>query len=63
MLLRAIKNEQRRTDCRALDVDIYKIRQKRDLLDGICPEVVQVLKDKRVTQRSAALTQSDNAAN
>ena len=50
MILRAIKNgvtEER--IARSLHVDLYKIRQKRELLDGICPEAVQLLKDKRVT--------------
>ncbi|MBS0207963.1 MAG: ParB N-terminal domain-containing protein [Planctomycetes bacterium] len=50
MLLRAIKQgvtEDR--IARSLNVDIYSIRQKRDLLEGICPEAVQLLKDKRVT--------------
>lgn len=50
MLLRAIKNgvgEER--IARALNVDIYSIRQKRDLLEGICPEAVQLLKDKPAT--------------
>jgi len=50
MLLRAIK--QGLTEdriARSLNVDIYNIRQKRDLLVGICPETVQLLKDKRVT--------------
>lgn len=29
-----------------LDVDVARIRQKRDLLTGICPEAVALLKDK-----------------
>jgi hypothetical protein len=28
-------------------VDVAAIRRKRDLLEGICPEAVQLLKDKR----------------
>ena len=46
MILRAIKNgvsEDR--IARSLDVDVASIRQKRDLLDGICPEAVQLLRD------------------
>lgn len=31
----------------ALSLDIGAIRRKRDLLDGICPEAVQLLKEKR----------------
>jgi hypothetical protein len=34
---------------KTLNVDLGKIRQKRDLLDGICPEAVQLLRDKDVT--------------
>ena len=34
---------------RTLDVDIAAIRRKRDLLDGICPEAVQLLKEKRAS--------------
>src|SRR5439155_8955357 len=50
MILRAVKNgvsEER--IARSLDVDVASIRRKRDLLDGICPEAVQLLRDKRVT--------------
>ena len=32
---------------KTLNVDIAAIRRKRDLLDGICPEAVQLLKEKR----------------
>lgn len=34
---------------RSLDVDVNKIVQKRDLLNGICPEVVILLKEKQAT--------------
>ena len=34
---------------RTLKVDIKKIREKRDLLKGICPEAVELLKAKRIT--------------
>lgn len=50
MILRALKSglsEER--IARSLDVDVASIRQKRDLLDGICPEAVQLLRDKRAT--------------
>ena len=33
----------------ALNVDVAAVRRKRDLLMGICPEAVQLLKDKRVS--------------
>lgn len=32
---------------RTLNVDVASIRQKRDLLEGICPEAIQLLKDRR----------------
>ncbi len=32
---------------KALDVDVASIRRKRDLLEGICPEAVELLKEKR----------------
>lgn len=32
-----------------LNVDVGAIRQKRDLLNGICPEAVSLLKDRRIT--------------
>ena len=47
MILRALERgvaEERLA--RALDVNIGTIRRKRDLLDGICPEVVDLLKDQ-----------------
>lgn len=48
MVLRAIKNgvsEER--IARALNVDPATIRKKRDLLVGICPEAVELLKERR----------------
>jgi hypothetical protein len=33
----------------ALGVDIATIRRKRNLLDGICPEAVEILQDKRLS--------------
>lgn len=50
MILRAIKNgvsEER--IAKALNVDVHSIRQKRDMLDGICPEAVELLRDKTPT--------------
>ena len=34
---------------KTLDVDVAAIRRKRDLLAGICPEAVQLLKEKRAS--------------
>ncbi len=50
MILRATKNgvsEER--IARSLNVDVASIRQKRELLDGICPEAVEILRDQRAT--------------
>ena len=50
MIMRAIKNGVAEARiARSLNVDVQSIRQKRDLLDGICSETVQLLRDKRVT--------------
>jgi ParB-like chromosome segregation protein Spo0J len=48
MILRALERgvDEARL-ARALNVDIRNINWKRKLLDGICPEVVEMLKDKR----------------
>jgi ParB-like chromosome segregation protein Spo0J len=48
MIIRAIKHgvpEER--IAKSLNVDLANIRRKRDMLDGICPEAVQLMKDKR----------------
>ena len=39
----------------ALDVDVATIRRKRNLLNGICPESVEILKDKRVSPNAFAV--------
>ncbi len=52
MVLKAIANgvtEERIAV--GLNIDIKAIRLRRSLLDGICPEVVELLKDKRVSSR------------
>jgi hypothetical protein len=50
MILRAIKNGVTEARiARSLDVNVQSIRNKRDLLEGICSEAVQILKDRRVT--------------
>jgi ParB-like chromosome segregation protein Spo0J len=50
MILKAIKSglsEER--IAKTLAVDIASIRQKRDLLDGICKEAVEILKNKHLS--------------
>jgi len=49
MLLEALRNglsEER--IARSLQVDVSVIRQKRDMLNGICPEAVGLLRDKKL---------------
>jgi hypothetical protein len=56
MILKALKNgvtEERIAE--ALDVDVAAIRKKRRLLDGICEEAAEMLKDKRVTSDAFAV--------
>lgn len=50
MILRAVKNgvDEARI-ARSLNVEVSSIRQKRDLLEGICPEAVELLREKRAT--------------
>ena len=50
MIMKALQNgvpEERIAT--TLNVDVAAIRMKRDLLNGICPEAVSLLKDRRVT--------------
>jgi hypothetical protein len=50
MIIRATKNgvsDER--IARTLNVDLPSIRQKRELLDGICDEAVEILRDSRAT--------------
>lgn len=53
MIMKAIENgvsEER--IARALDVDVGHIRQKRDLLNGICSEAVELLKNKNASRET-----------
>jgi hypothetical protein len=53
MILKAIANgvtEER--IALGLNINVAAIRDRRSLLDGICPEVVELLKDKRVSPRT-----------
>jgi ParB-like chromosome segregation protein Spo0J len=55
MILKAIENgvsEQRLAE--ALSVDVDNIRKKRNLLNGICPEAVQLLRNKPVALEAFA---------
>ena len=56
MILKALANgvtEERIAE--ALDVNVVAIRKKRHLLDGICEEAAELLKDKRVTSDGFAV--------
>jgi RepB plasmid partitioning protein/ParB/Sulfiredoxin domain len=53
MLMQAVKNGvSEQTIAAALNVDVSKIREKQNLLVGICPEAVQLLRGKRSTAGS-----------
>jgi RepB plasmid partitioning protein/ParB/Sulfiredoxin domain len=40
---------------KALNVNVAEIRKRRDMLDGICPEAIEVLKTKPVTANAFAV--------
>src|SRR3546814_19024870 len=53
MILKALErgaSEER--IARALNVDVGSIKRKRRLLDGICPEAADLLKDKHIALNS-----------
>jgi ParB-like chromosome segregation protein Spo0J len=50
MILKAIeKGVSEERIAKTLNVNVVKIREKRNLLKGICPEVVELLKDKLIS--------------
>ena len=56
MILRAIqKGVSEERIAKTLNVNIAKIREKRDLLKGITPEIVGILKDKRISPRAMSV--------
>lgn len=50
MILKALENgvEEERI-AKALDLDVKKIREKRDLLNGVCPEAVALVKERPIS--------------
>lgn len=52
MILRALRHNSEETIAKALNVNVPTIRKKRTLLDGICKEAVEILKDRRVSPKS-----------
>lgn len=55
MILRALKHNSEEAIAAALNVNVSTIRKKRNLLDGLCPEAVDVLKDRRVSPDAFAI--------
>lgn len=56
MILKAIeKGVSEERIAQTLNVNIAKIREKRDLLNGITPEIVEILKDKRISPRAISV--------
>ncbi len=55
MILRALRYNSEETIAAALNVNVSLIRKKRDLLDGICPEAIEILKDRRVPPYTFAI--------
>lgn len=54
MILKAVERVSEERIARALNVNVDEIRRKRRLLDGICPEAAEILKDKHVPINSFA---------
>jgi ParB-like chromosome segregation protein Spo0J len=52
MILRALKHNTEDVIAKALAVNIRTIRRKRDLLVGICKEVIELLKDRRISPKA-----------
>jgi ParB-like chromosome segregation protein Spo0J len=52
MILRALKHNTEEAIAKALAINIRTIRRKRDLLVGICKEVIELLKDRRISPKA-----------
>ncbi len=53
MIVRAIeRGVPEEKIAKALDVDVKQIKRRRGLLEGICPEVIDLLKDKSINPKS-----------
>lgn len=55
MILRALRHTSEERIAAALNLNIATIRQKRDLLNGICKEAASILKDRRISARTFAV--------
>lgn len=55
MILKAIRNGVSEDRIAAtLNIDVAKIKEKRDLLKGICPEAVELLRDRNIFAKALA---------
>jgi RepB plasmid partitioning protein len=52
MILRALAHNSMERIAEALNVNVDTIRRKRNLLEGICKEAIELLKDRRVTPKA-----------
>jgi hypothetical protein len=55
MILRALKHNTQARIAEALNVDVATIREKCRLLNGVCKEAIEILKEKRVNPRAFAV--------
>jgi hypothetical protein len=62
MILKTIKSgvsEER--IAKVLNVDVGSIRKKRDLLDGICKEAAEILKNRHLSSEAVRRDEEDEA--
>jgi hypothetical protein len=52
MILRALEHNTEAQIAEALDVDVATIREKCRLLNGVCKEAIEILKEKRVNPKA-----------
>jgi len=55
MILRALRHNTEDEIATALNVDVDTIRKKRNLINGICKEAIELLKDRRVSSDAFAI--------
>jgi hypothetical protein len=55
MILRALEHNTEARIAEALNVDVATIREKCRLLNGVCREAIEILKEKRVNPRAFAV--------
>lgn len=63
MILKAIANGvSEEAIAAALDVDVASIRKRRSLLDGICPEASELLKEKHISRAAVGVLRKMKAS-